>query len=453
MRKVIVVLVLLSLVFSAVPALAQDEEPTTVYLRVGHFVPGTGEVDVYVNGALSDIQGLAFGDLTEWLQVNPGFYNLAVVPSGQTLDQAVMEAEAVELAAGSWITVAAIGEVERGTAALYPIEEDYSPITFGETRVTFLHAIPDLGPVNVQLGDGMVLVTGLAYPELESDDEDASTGLYTLDILDGLRTLQVTPYNDAETILMELEGVQLANGKHNLIVATGLQANAIAVMEATDPEDVLSLNATPDVVVGDGTVEVRLAHFAPGAGEVDIYINGEKTHASVDFGNVTDWNEFEAGLYDLAIVPLGGELEDAVIVADDLPLITDQWMTLAVIGSVELESGLIYPIVEDHSSINDGETRLAFFHAVPDLGAVNVQLADGTLLIGAATYPSLEDSTPYAALDLIAGPRDLQITALDSETVLFDLAGTQLPVGTNTLLVAAGLASNAVTFQIVTDAE
>ncbi len=452
MRRLAVLVTLLAMLVTAVSALAQGDTGDVALVRVAHFVPGTDVVDVFVDGVLSDVQGLDFGEVSGWVELAAGSHDFAVAPAGGTLADAVLTLEGVDLAADDWVTVAAVGSLEVGNAFLQPILEDFSEIPFGETRLTVVHAIPNAGPVNVQLDDGTVLIQTLAFPQTLGEND----GAVSVDLVAGPRTIQITPFDDPATILFTLDNVMLASGKNNLVALAGLAANAVTVFVPTDPTHVMVAGAEEEVVeTGEGPVQVRVAHFAPGAGEVDVYANGELSDVQgLLFGEVTDWFELPAGYYDIAIAPVGTSLEDAVIEAT-VPLIADEWMTVVAYGSVELGAADVEAIVDDFSPLDTGMTRLSVFHGIPNAGPVNVQLSDGTVLIQTIGFPgSLDDNNGQETVDIVAGPHTIQITPYDDPaTVLFEFADMPLSAGMHYHIAVVGLAGDAVTVVTSTPVE
>ncbi len=449
MRRTLMMTMALLLLMIALPAAGQED---TIRLRTGHFSPGAGKVDIYRDGELTESRGLSFGEVTAWEELPAGRYAIAVVPAGQPLESALVEGE-FDTQGGQWITLAIIGEVTRGNMGIQPIIEDYGPIAAGETRVTFFHAVPDLDPIDIQLQDGTELVSVLMYPTLTSGASDKPDGYLTLDLIAGPRDLQVTPYNGDQILLM-LDDVMLAPGMNNLIVLAGLRANAVTVMVVTNPQTAHSETAADAVDVGQGTALVRVGHFVLGAGEADMYIDGQPdAFAGLAYGEVSEWVELPAGYYDLAFVPAGDALDDAVITASGVPLTTGDRVIWAVTGSLEAGTGAIRPVVENFAPISPGETRLAFLHAMPDLEPVSIQLADGTLLLTALGNPGWAGvQSAYGSVDLVAGPRHLQITSmLSPAVVLADLPAVELAAGKNNLLVATGPDSRPIVIHLVTD--
>jgi len=210
--------------------MAEDMGEGLLWMRVAHFSPGSPPVDLYIDGELSDIQGLAFPELTEWAQLDAGIYEIAAVPAGDTLDNAILVSK-VGVKAGSVVTLAVIGTVEQDTLALQVIEEDYSEPGFGEARLSFFHAIPTAPMVNVVAND-MTLVQGLAYPGYFEGEGD---GFATVDIVAGDYAIQIQ--NEDGSQLLDVGTIKLGPDRNYFIAAVGVVSNPQYVLVRTDIAD------------------------------------------------------------------------------------------------------------------------------------------------------------------------------------------------------------------------
>ncbi|MFW5748647.1 MAG: DUF4397 domain-containing protein, partial [Chloroflexota bacterium] len=76
---------------------AQDD---TTNIRVGHFSPDTPAVDVYVNGEAA-ITDLAYGTLTDFIELPAGSYEIAVAPAGTSIEDAAIGPATFDLSAGA----------------------------------------------------------------------------------------------------------------------------------------------------------------------------------------------------------------------------------------------------------------------------------------------------------------------------------------------------------------
>ena len=121
-------------------------------LRVAHASPDAPNVDVYVDGD-AVIENLAFGAVTDYLEVPAGAYDIAVKVAGT--ETTVFSAEGVELAAEDY-TAVALGEVgSDDTEFTVSLFEDTNGANLGEeeARVRAIHASPDAPNVDVTVDD------------------------------------------------------------------------------------------------------------------------------------------------------------------------------------------------------------------------------------------------------------------------------------------------------------
>lgn len=443
------VMAVLAVGLLASPVAAQNPVAGEAQVRVGHFSPGMGDIDLYIDRTLSEAQDLSFATVTPWFTLPAGSYRLNITPAGAPLEDSLLEVR-LALLPGQRVTLAVIGERTRGTATLYPLVEDYSPIPTGQARVAFFHAVPDLGPVAVQYPDGTLLFEGLTYPDARAGG-DAAAGYFTRDLVAGWRQFQVIPADSPGLLLVQTPEMALEEGTNTLVVLAGLRAGAITVAATTVPgTEVVTVNEQV-ISVGGGTARVRLAHFATGAGPLTLSIAGEAAgqEATLDFGGFTDWVEVPAAFYTARAVA-SADGTTTLFQLPEVPLVTGSWVTLAAIGLPDVGGGLFYPIAEDHRPINPGEARLTFVHAMADLGPVDVRLAEGTTLFVALEYPGI-DGNALQSVDLVAGPRRLEVLPYgDSETVLFSLPEVTLLPGSNNLVVLTGLQAAPATFLLTT---
>jgi hypothetical protein len=134
-NKLVSVMFLLLLMSSL--ALAQVDQATGTVtnfetqgmLRVNYCVVGGPNVDVLVNGEVPVIGGVLptdheFGLFTGYLYLTPGTYSVAVVPTGEGVEEALMEPVDVSVQAGHRYTVSVLGQAD---------EPSYTPLVIDET--------------------------------------------------------------------------------------------------------------------------------------------------------------------------------------------------------------------------------------------------------------------------------------------------------------------------------
>ncbi len=430
MRKLFILFALLAIAMVGVlPAAAQDGDAR---LRVAHLSVDAGDVDVYADGdaILTDFE---FGTVSDWLALPAGTYSVAVAPAGTSVDEAVIGPLDVTLESDSWYTVAAIGLAGDETLTAQVIEEDYSDITLGETRLTVFHAIPNAQPVTVTADDN-VLTAGLAYPGADND------GVAIIDnVLADTYDLQVYLTDAPDTVLFDLPDTELVQNRNYFIAATGLESAPELVLASTNPMDVGSVDMTESTEAPmDGDAQLRVGHLAPDAPAVDIYINGEVSEfTGVEYPAVSSWTTVPAGTYSVAVAPAGTSLDDAVIGPVDVTLESDSWYTVAAIGLLADETLTAQVLEEDFSEIPTGETRFTVFHAVPGAPAVDVYV-DGEPFVQTLAFPGTQgDNDGASTFTVLEGDYDIQVTpAGDPDTVLIDVPGFSMESG-NSYLIAA----------------
>jgi hypothetical protein len=154
---------------------AQDAE---ALVRISHNAPDAPAVDVFVNGERA-LEGLAFGDNTDFVPLPTDGVDIQVVPAGGEQADAVIDVQDLALEPGSLSEVAAVGFLADIAPGVYPI--DVSPIAEGNARVGVIHNSPDAPAVDIAVTGGDVLVPGLAFPD-SSGYIEVPAGTYDLEV-------------------------------------------------------------------------------------------------------------------------------------------------------------------------------------------------------------------------------------------------------------------------------
>jgi len=136
-------------------------------VRIAHFgvFPGdTGtEVDIWAEGANTGLS-LGFKEVTGYVPLPEGAYDLAVVPSGAELSGAVWSVDDFPIADGDSWSIFAAGNVSGDDSSfnVFAFPEDRSEIASGEVRVNVVHAaaLGVLNPVDVWVADAMCQPAG-----------------------------------------------------------------------------------------------------------------------------------------------------------------------------------------------------------------------------------------------------------------------------------------------------
>lgn len=199
-------------------------------VRVAHLAAGAPDVDVFVDGELSDIQGLALGDITGWVELPVGGVRFGVGEAGSGEADLNLIAN---LQPGSWTTVVAVGSPDGESVKLYRLEEDYAMLRSGVARVSAFHGLPGIGPVNLQLEGGSALIQLLGFPRTLGNNDgfdiiEVGVGTYDLEVVDSATGVAY----------FDLPGTALTGGRNYFVAAFGNPSNPQILIEVTDVAEV-----------------------------------------------------------------------------------------------------------------------------------------------------------------------------------------------------------------------
>lgn len=432
-------LVILAMLLIVVP-LAAQEESNSIYLRVAHFSVDSTNMDVYVNEALF-LEDIPFSDVSSWVELEPGNYNIGIVPTGASISEAVLATNQT-LSAGNWATVAIIGESVRETLTIQTIIDDLNNVPAESTFISVFHAITDLAPVTVLAGD-IEIASLLSYPRNLTDSDGYVSNIF----LPGDYTFE---FQNNGTSVLSLETRTLGAGKAYLLAVIGTASNPQYVLISTDIEALTEDEVDPfaDIETGNGELLIRVGHFSVSAQAVDVYLNDEVGFQNVQFGDVSDYMEFTAGIYDVTLVPAGEAVENAIY-EGQISLVTDTITLIAAVGFVENGSLEVVTATENADAPDPNTSRIAFFQAIPSLELFDLKANDNILIQG-LTYPDAFEGAGdgYASVDIVA----------DVYEFVVEGAGNTLNVGNVTtgsgrvyLVVSTGVAVSPIFFLISGD--
>ncbi len=194
-------------------AAGDDGDDGEAGLRVAHASPDAPAVDVLVDGDVA-VEGLAFREVTDYLELPTGEYEVAVTVSGT--DTTVFGPADVDLD-GEDYTAVALGEVSSDdTAFTVSLFEDTNGANVGddEARVRAIHASPDAPAVDVTVDDGaLTLFDGVAFGG-SSGYAVVPTGSYDVEVRPD------TEDDDGE-VVFEAEDVELEGRSTYTVFALG----------------------------------------------------------------------------------------------------------------------------------------------------------------------------------------------------------------------------------------
>jgi hypothetical protein len=234
----------LALAAVAGPVAAAD----SAMVRVLHASPDAPAVDVYVDGNKvgAPLAGLEFGDLSAYVSLPAGTYDLKVCAAADATVCPIV-ADGVALAAGTSYTIAATNLLASIEAQI--ITDAPSPVA-AKTQVRVVHFSADTPAVDVLTQDGSTkVVENLAYPK--------ATDYLTLD--PGSYDLKVCASADNTVCPLDPGPLDLAAGKSYSVFAIGSLAGGS--LTAAVGVDAVAPPATDTVVAQDtpGTSTSSLA--------------------------------------------------------------------------------------------------------------------------------------------------------------------------------------------------
>lgn len=221
---------------------AEEDAQAFMNVRVAHFSPDTPAVDVYVNGEVA-ISELVYPNVTEFLTLPAGTYELAVAPAGTSIEDAAIGPAEFELPADAYLTIAAVGSLTDGTLTVTVIAEDFAELAEDTAHVTVVHAIEGAPAVDV-VADGQTLVSNLAYPgSFTTASGQPNDGAFELDVPAGTYDLSVVATEDPSVQVLDLSGTTLEAGTYYLVAAIGTLDAPNVALAVIDPETASSLSA------------------------------------------------------------------------------------------------------------------------------------------------------------------------------------------------------------------
>lgn len=186
------------------------------------------------------------------------------------------------------------------------------------------------------------------------------------------------------------------------------------------------------------TASVRFIQAAPGAGGVDVFINGRKVLSNFDFGKVTPYAPTPAGSYRVQVAPTGKGV-GASIINQMVSVTAGDWYTDAALGTKATGYSLAWFMDNNHVASNMATVRV--YHLSPNAGPVNVATG-GKTVITDLTY---KHDSGY--LTLAPGSHTFDVTATQSRTTM--PVSSKLSAGTVNCIFAVGLLKGSPALQFV----
>ncbi|MCU0512526.1 MAG: DUF4397 domain-containing protein [Anaerolineae bacterium] len=453
---------LLALLLLTLSASAQE---AAARLRMGHLALDAGTVDVYLDDTLY-LEAVTLTTLSPWRSLPAGTHTMTITAAGVQPDTPLLTPLQFTVADGDWLTLALIGRRASGSLRLHAVREDYTPIPPAETRLSVLHAFYPNPPLTVSVNGTPVLV-GLAYPGTQGTN-------------DGLDTVNLVARGRYEIALGLIDGtpvrtipVSMGAGRHYFIALTGTVDNPLTVVASTPlavagtpvavtpaaaetpvpapmatttattaATTTVTASATPAIVpVLSGGARLRAGHFAPGAPDFDLYLNGAAVLDVLPYPTLSEYVAVAGGTLEVALV-IAGEPLNAAVLRQSLTVAPGSLVTLMAIGSLDTGTFRLQVIAENTAPLRPALARVAIFHAVPDAPFINL-IANQTLLVDRLAFPGAfaGGGDGFFSVDVLATDYTMQVELNDARTL--NLGTIRMGAGRSYFIVVAGTTATA----------
>ena len=180
--------------------------------------------------------------------------------------------------------------------------------------------------------------------------------------------------------------------------------------------------ATPALAQGSGEAQVRVAHLAPDAPNVDVYVNGEPVLTDVPYTTVSDYLSLPAGTQQVTVYATGDTASPVIDAPVDIA--AGGAYTVAAVGLVADGSLTAQVYEDDLRSPASGNAKVRVVHASPDAGPVDVVPRGGQALVSGLTFP---EASPYA--EVPAGAYTLDVNAAGTSKTALTVPDATLASG------------------------
>lgn len=369
-RLLLPLILILSIGLSGMGQDAAAQDAALARLRVVHAVSGAPEVDIYIDNTLVS-GGLAFGEATPHFAVTAGANQVDIRPQGAAPDAAPLVSQTVNTLADLAFSLVLQGSPAAPEGVVY--EDVLDPLDFGLSRLTAIHTVSGAAAVDILRTDGAPLMVGVSY----------GVPYGTINIPAGSYEVVAAPSGGTpEAALTDPTPLDLrTNVLYTLLILTGSdKAQAVVLASPVNP--------APD------TVLVRLAHAAPDAPAVDVYLDDTLIVSNLQVGQVSSHVGLPSGEHDFSLRETGSPPNSDALFSDKVELQASA-QTLAIF-STEDDELTFGQLEDDIADLAPNQARLQVLNLSG--AAVNLEISDGEPLA-----EELESGSAGEAVDLAPG--------------------------------------------------
>ena len=279
-----------------------DVSAGKIRLQVVHAAAGAPEVDIHVTAPDAELGSplatLMFKDSTEYVEVDPGQYQVRIALPGT--DTVVFDSGSLDLStAGTDLVVAAIDSRFSGESpvSLLAIGQDGSEMDIldadATSSVRVVHNVSDAPAVDVIVNDAITLVNALAFPDF-TDYVPVAPETYNV---------KVAADADNSVVVIDADLALEAGAYYSVLAVGALGENTVEPLVLADMPRRVATEA-----------KVRIVHGSTLAGEVDIYVTASEdisvaapAFTAVPFKAETGYVALAAGDYVVTVTPTGSK--------------------------------------------------------------------------------------------------------------------------------------------------
>jgi hypothetical protein len=195
------------------------------------------------------------------------------------------------------------------------------------------------------------------------------------------------------------------------------------------------LAATPLSGAAAADAMIRVVHASPDAPAVDVYLNGQRAIANLEFTEGTTYAAVPAGAYRVQVFPAGTGPSGTAVIDANLNLAGGTAYTVAAVNVVAKIEALV--LTDDLTAPAAGKAHIRVVHASPDAPAVDVAVKGGPVAFRNAAFKA---ATPYAPLD--AGTYQFEVRPAGTTQAVLTTDPTPLAAGRIYTVFAMGLVGN-----------
>jgi hypothetical protein len=165
-----------------------------------------------------------------------------------------------------------------------------------------------------------------------------------------------------------------------------------------------------------------VAHLAPDAPNVDVYVNGDPVLTDVPYTTVSDYLSLPAGTQQVTVYATGDTTSP--VIDTPVQLAAGGAYTVAAVGLVADDSLTAQVYQDDLRDPASGNAKVRVVHASPDAGPVDVIPRGGQALVEGLTFP---EASPYA--EVPAGSYTLDVNAAGTKKTALTVPDASLASG------------------------